>query len=590
MSLEPRPLDRVTAQLTVRAVLTGMLIGGLLSLCNIYSGLKIGWSSNMSVTAALLGFALWKALTPVTRGRPFTILENNINQTAASSAAAISSAGLVAPIPALTVLTGRELAWPLLALWTFSVCCVGITVAIGLRRQMIVVDKLPFPGGIASAETLKEIHAAGAEAAARVRILAGAGVAAAAMKLWEHLARIPKLPIPGSYTGNSGPVTLGNLTFALEPSFLMVGVGGLIGLRAGITMLVGAVVAFGVVAPFALGRGWVPPGDPEALWFGALNKWLLWPGVALMVTSSLTSFAFSWRSVAASVKVSRDGAAKGPVEDTGEVAHRWFLGGLAVALVLSVLLQQTLFGISVVIATVGVLLSFLMAMVAARVAGETNVTPVGAMGKITQLVFGVLSPGQVAPNLMAANVTGGAASQCGDLMHDLKTGYLLGALARYQVVAQFFGALAGATIGSAAYLILLPDPATQLFTDEWPAPAVATWKAVAEIFARGLSAMPAGTQAATVIGGVAGIVMAITEKFSPQRVRTFLPSASALGLAFVIPAHNSIHMFFGAVLAAVLARTVPSWSARFAVVMFSGLIAGEGLAGVAVAVQSMMGR
>lgn len=590
MSHEPRPLDRTTAQLTVRAVITGMLIGGLLSLCNIYSGLKIGWSSNMSVTAALLAFALWKALAPATRGRPFSILENNINQTTASSAAAISSAGLVAPIPALTVLTGRELAWPLLAAWTFSVCCVGITVAIGLRRQMIVVDRLPFPGGIASAETLKEIHAAGAEAAARVRLLATAGAAAAAMKLWEHLARLPKLPIPGGYTGSAGPVTLGNLTFALEPSFLMIGVGGLIGLRSGITMLLGAVLAYGVVAPYVLGQGWVPPGKPGELWFGALSKWLLWPGVALMVTSSITSFAFSWRSIAASMRVTRDDGAKARSEDTGEVAHQWFLGGVAAALVLSVALQQTLFGIGVVVATVGVLLSFLMAMVAARVAGETNVTPVGAMGKITQLVFGVLSPGQVAPNLMSANVTGGAASQCADLMHDLKTGYLLGAVPRDQVVAQFFGALAGATIGSAAYLVLVPDPATQLFTDEWPAPAVATWKAVAEVFAKGLSAMPEGTQAAALIGGAAGIVMAHVERIMPARLRAWLPSASALGLAFVIPAHNALHMFLGAVIAALLARFVPSWSARFAVVAFSGLIAGEGLAGVAVAVQSMMGR
>ncbi len=59
--------------------------------------------------------------------------------------------------------------------------------------------------------------------------------------------------------------------------------------------------------------------------------------------------------------------------------------------------------------------------------------------------------------LMAANVTGGAASQCADLLHDLKTGYLIGAMARYQALAQAMGALAGACIGSAAYLILIPD-------------------------------------------------------------------------------------------------------------------------------------
>src|SRR5690606_36212970 len=117
----------------------GMVLGGLLSLCNLYSGLKIGRSNNMSVTAALLGFAFWKAMQLATKRPGLTLLENNLNQTAASAGAAISSAGLVAPIPALTLLTGEQMAWPMLALWTFSVCCVGIAVAVGLRRQMLVV-------------------------------------------------------------------------------------------------------------------------------------------------------------------------------------------------------------------------------------------------------------------------------------------------------------------------------------------------------------------------------------------------------------------------------------------------------------------
>jgi OPT family oligopeptide transporter len=354
--IEALPIDRTTAQLTVRAVLTGMLIGGLLSLCNIYSGLKIGWSSNMSVTAALLAFALWRALSVGNGARSFTILENNINQTAASSAASVSSAGLVAAVPALTLITGRELAWPLLALWTFSVCCVGISIASGLRRQMIIVDRLPFPGGIASAETLKEIYAEGKEAAARIKVLAGAGLLAAAVKVIEHAAKLRAWPIPGSLAGKGGAVTFGNLTFALEPSLLMIGVGGLIGLRAGISMLFGALIAYGVLAPMALDAGWVPRGAPDALWFGALNKWLLWPGVAMMVTSSLTSFAFSWRSIGAAFK-RKEGGAAGASEDDGAIPARWFLLGVGFAMVLSVALQSTVFGIVAWVAALGVAFS-----------------------------------------------------------------------------------------------------------------------------------------------------------------------------------------------------------------------------------------
>ena len=572
-------------QLTVRAALTGMLLGGLLSVCNLYSGLKIGWSNNMSVTAALLGFAAWRAISAAT-GRPgLTILENNLNQTAASSAAAISSAGLVAAIPALTMLTGIELGWPLLALWTFSVCCVGIAVAIGLRRQMIVVDQLPFPNGIAAAQTLTQMYASGRDALVRVGALVGAGVVAAAVKLSEHWKLITKVALPGSYAGTHGSVTMNNLTLAVEPNLLMVGVGGLIGLRAGLSMLLGAVLAYGVLGPLALAEGWATGGAPDKAWYTQLNKWLLWPGVTLMVTSSLTSFAFSWRSFGRAFK------GRGAGEpDEGNVSRTWFVRGLVAALLLSVTLQIVLFDIFIVWAVLGVFLTFVIAVVAARGAGETNVTPVGPMGKVTQLFFGALEPGQVTPNLMAANVTGGAASQCGDLMFDLKAGYLLGAMPRYQALVQLLGAVAGATIGSAAYLLLIPDPKTMLITEEWPAPAVATWKAVAEVFAKGFDAMPTGAVTAMLVAGIAGIVLAVADKLLPKSLSRFVPSASAVGLAFILPAYNSLSMCFGAIAAAAAARFSPSWSTRFVVVIAAGLIAGESIAGVAIAIESMLSR
>src|SRR5262245_4173613 len=107
-----------------------MVLGGLLSACNIYTGLTIGWGFNMSIVSVLVSYAFWTTLHLAIGTRPWTILENNINQAGASSGAAVSSAGLVAPIPALAMLTGHELPWGWLALWVFSVCVVGITVAV----------------------------------------------------------------------------------------------------------------------------------------------------------------------------------------------------------------------------------------------------------------------------------------------------------------------------------------------------------------------------------------------------------------------------------------------------------------------------
>ena len=168
------------------------------------------------------------------------------------------------------------------------------------------------------------------------------------------------------------------------------------------------------------------------------------------------------------------------------------------------------------VATVGVILTFALAIVAGRVSGETGITPVGPMGKVTQLGLGAMDPGNAASNL-GPNVTGGAASQCG-APHDFKSGLMLGAVPKYQIYSQCFGVLAGSVFGSAAYLVLIPDPKKMLLTEEWAAPAVAQWKAVAEVFSEGIEAMPEGALTAFIIAGLLGIVMALLEKLLPKKV------------------------------------------------------------------------
>jgi putative OPT family oligopeptide transporter len=584
----------------IRAIITGMLLGGLLSLCNIYTGLKVGWGMNISITAALMGYGVWQLLACSGRVRGLTIQETNLNQTAASAAAAISSAGLVAPIPALTMINGHTYTWIGLVAWTFSVSIVGVVVGIGLRRQLIVVDQLPFPGGMATAETLREIYAHGKEAAARLWMLIGSAAVAAGIKIIEHANSLKPLALggwwsakPGGALAKSGVggISSGNLGFALEPTVMMYGVGMLIGPRVGISMLIGAVISWGVLAPMAFDAGWMPPGkaDPTANWFVAGLQWLLWPGVAMMVASALTSFAFSWRSFVAVFRGGRTTSGDAAADDGGSLTKRAFISALVAATALAVVLQVCMFDIAGWAAFLGVMMTFVLALVAARVSGETNITPVGAMGKVTQLAFAVLAPGQPAANLMAANVTGGAASQCADLMHDLKTGHLIGTRPQSQFIAQFFGVLAGAMAGSAGYLVLIKDPLSQLLTPEWPAPSVAAWKAVAELFMQGLSALPPGAVEAMTIAGVVGIVLAVMEKTMPVNLRRWLPSSTSLGLAMVIPAYNAISMFLGSMVAWVLSRWVPDWSTRFVLIIASGLIAGESLSGVVISVMKILG-
>jgi putative OPT family oligopeptide transporter len=592
------PVDLVAGEpnrgFTLRAVATGAVLGSMLSICNIYLGLKIGWGMNMSITAVLMAYGIWKGAAALRwSSRSMGIGENNISQTGASAAAAIASSGLVAPIPAWTLLTGDSLPYPLLVLWVGAVGLVGVLAGIALRRQLIEVDQLPFPGGIATGQTLKEMYAQGRDAAQRVRMLLGGIGVGIVSKTTNIVAKLHAIGLPVSIPAKGATAAAGvssysglNLTIALEPSVLMVAVGALIGPRACFSMLAGGLLAWGVLFPWALDQGWATPGAQDAGWFTQGVKWLLWPGVAMMVTASLTSFAFSWRSVVAGL---RSVAGAGAEEDPRDVPRKNYMMAFAAVLVASVAIQWALFDIPLWLATIGVLLSFLMAVVAGRVSGETNVTPVGAMGKVTQLTFGVLDPSNVSSNLMAANVTGGAASQCGDLLHDLKTGQMLGSWPRHQAVSQAVGVVAGAIVGSAAYMILIPDPKGMLLTDEWAAPAVATWKAVAEVFAQGIGAMPPGSVPAMGIAAAVGLVGAVLEKTLPKHIVKWMPSPVSVGLAFTLQVYTALAFAVGAVIAMVLERVAPDWQKRFLLVLAAGIIAGESLAGVADAFWKMLG-
>src|SRR5258707_14661668 len=124
----------------------------------------------------------------------------------------------------------------------------------------------------------------------------------------------------------------------------------------------------------------------------------------------------------------------------------WFAVGQIVSFIALAWLGHASFGISIWESAIAVALSFWLALVACRVTGETDTTPVGAMGKVTQLIFGALSPGNVNVNLMSANITAGAATSSADLLTDLKSGYLLGAHPRKQFIAQFAGIFVGTLV------------------------------------------------------------------------------------------------------------------------------------------------
>jgi uncharacterized oligopeptide transporter (OPT) family protein len=561
------PTDSIpsdTRELTPRALGTGLLLGALLAPCNVYSGLKIGWSFNMSITALLLAFAFWVPISRLMGLSPWGMLESNINQTTASAAAAITSSGLVAPIPALALLTGGNLPWPTLAAWVFAVSFLGVWVGWYLRPRLIVQSNLVFPAGMATAETMRDMFAHGREAMWRVGVLLSSLAGAVMFNfidkfVWQIPRFAPSLPAK-------------KLTLAFDPSLLLFGFGSIIGLRAGLGLLLGALMAWGFIGPELIAQGIVRVSDADESWFQPLVGWLLWPGVTMMVTASLTSFGATL--VAASRHVAKG---QGYEKEAGRSLR---LGGFLLAALSTVVLQIVLFDIHWTMAIVAIPLAFVLATVAARVVGETSVAPIGAIGKVSQLSFGAMAPGQPITNLMTANVAGGAAGQSADLLNDFRAGHEVGASAARQVIAQCFGVVAGSLVGSLVYLTLITDPAAQLLTPEWPAPAVATWKAVAETLGIGLSGIPTSALVAMAIAGVSGIVLALAERSVDGHKLLLVPSGSTVGLAFVIPAGTSITLFLGAATASVLHQLAPRWAARFLLSAAAGLVAGESLFGV----------
>jgi putative OPT family oligopeptide transporter len=570
------PVER---ELSLRAVLTGVLLGILLTPSNVYAGLKIGWSFNMSIIALLIGFGFWQGLvTRFWNGSSWTLHESNINQTTASAAASIISGGLVAPIPAYTLLTGEALSAAPLMAWVFSVSFLGIWVAWYLRPSLINDAELKFPEGMATLETLTHIYSHGREAVKRLAVLFSAALFAALVKWVDTFYWTFPRWAPTSQ--------LERLTFTFDPSLLLVGFGGIIGIRVGLSLLLGAVLAWGGIAPWLLAQGMVVlPAGSEGPQFSVLVEWLLWPGVSLMVCATLSSLAlrlFQQRGIGNGAGTAHGSLFRLRRPQPGPAL------GLCLSATLVVVLQAALFGIDVFMALLTIPLALCLAAVAARVVGTTGIPPIGAIGQLSQLGFGIVAPGQVSINLMSANTAGGAAGQCTDLMNDFKVGKAIGATPSKQVIAQCLGIAVGSMVGVFVYRTLIPDPQTMLLTAEWPAPAVATWKAVAQTLTLGLDSLSASIRWAILLGGLAGLALSILEAFMPGRRARYFPSAAAFGLSFVLPASVSIMMASGAILTWLISLRRPRLTERYAITAAAGLIAGESMTGVGASIWQLI--
>ena len=578
------------AQLTVRAVLMGACLGGMLSLTNLYIGLKAGWGFGVAITASILSYAIWTSLLKVGIARtPMTILENNCMQSTASAAGYSTGGTLISAFAAYIIINHESMSVPLMLAWVFFIAVLGVTMAIPMKRQMINIEQLRFPSGIAAAETLRALHAKSSHGLRAAKALGLAGVIAAIDKVWaEGLSTISASLEPfssGALLTNLQKWFLGShyaawagRTVIFSWDFIFLAAGAIVGMRVCATVFISGTLCWAVVVPILQSNGVI-----EGAGFAVIVQWTLWFGSSCMVAAGLLSFLMSWRTALRAFEDLGQMFALRPAitrePSRIEAPMSWFAVGQIVSLAALAWLGHVSFGMPVWQSVIAVVLAFWLALVACRVTGETDTTPVGAMGKVTQLAFGAMSPGNVNINLMSANITAGAATSSADLLTDLKSGYLLGANPRQQFLAQFSGIFVGTIISVLTFALLVPD-AQVLGTDQFPAPAAQTWSAVAIALARGLSSLEPVKLWLILAGGVVGVVLTLAPALLPK-YQDYLPSASAFGLAWVFNWYYGLLFFLGALIALLVERRNPEVAAELTLPVASGVVAGGSLMGVA---------
>jgi uncharacterized oligopeptide transporter (OPT) family protein len=578
-------------QLTVRAVMTGAVVGFLLAFTNVYILLKTSWCVNVALTACIVSFSSWTLLVKLRIARkPLTLLENNCMQSTASAAGYSTGNVTGTALPALLLLSvtpalpgGRQMPWPALAGWVFLVATLGVVVAIPMKRGMINHDRLKFPSGLAAAETLHSLYSKGTEAAAKGRALFGAAVAASVTPLLTDL-RIRRgatlLPavsraldwLPGRGVDPRTGVRLlpSDWTMLLDHKLLVIAVGMIAGMRLCASMALGGVLLAFLLGPAGLRAGAVT--DPGQAWL----QIGLWLGAPMLLTAGLLSAGRSLRAVSGG----RRGLAS---QSSAEVPASVFAAGVAVAGTAVTIMASVFFRIPWYLGVAAIAISFILSLAACRANGESDINPLGAVASLTQFIFGVLMPHSPGANLMTAGISSSSAVSSGDLLTDWKAGYLLGASPRRQFVAQLLGVVPGTLASVLCYHLLIPDARVMTGSaPEFPAPAAQMWLATARLMTEGLGTLHPLARQAIVWGALIGLALALLERL-PARYHRWFPSATGVGMGLLLPFQYPLSFFIGAVVAWAWARRSRLHAERYTIPIASGVIAGESLMGVLVA-------
>ncbi|MCA9061508.1 MAG: OPT/YSL family transporter [Planctomycetaceae bacterium] len=565
-------------QLTLRSAVTGFLLGGVLSATNLYIGAKTGWSLGVGITSVILAFAIFRMLQRF-GVREFTILENNAMQSIATSAGYMT-APLISSLAAYMIVNQRLLPWWQIILWNAALSVLGVLFAFPLKRRFINDEQHPFPEGKAAGFVMESLHTSDAAAGLfKARVLAFAAGTAAFIKFLQaesiqilvqgKLLRVAEekvwhlkedlfemLGLVGERSPKIRGVPMEQLTVSPGLDIALMGAGGLMGMRAASSLLLGAIINFVILAPWMVDAGEIQRNAEGYVSFRQITMWSLWPGVAAMVVASFVPL-FAKPKVILSAFHGLIGKKRSGEDVLKHVEFPLWISavGIPVMSLVCALLARWFFGIHIWVSLIGLPLTFVLSLVAANSTALTSTTPVGATSKITQLFYGLVRPGDIHANLATAGITAEVVSNSSNLLMDIKPGYMLGAKPRQQAIGHIIGIFSGAIASTLLFFPLFvtgqgvdpSDPATiaNLQSKQFPMPSVTVWKGVAELLSKGLDQLPESVVMAVIVAGLAALVLEVLRILSRNRLPL---SPVAIGLAFVIDFRSAFCMWLGAFL------------------------------------------
>jgi putative OPT family oligopeptide transporter len=584
MAVREPVLQPPVAEFTRKAVLAGALLGIVFGAANAYLGLRVGMTVSASIPAAVMTVAVFKQMR-----RPGTILEANLSQTIGSASTALAT-GTIFTIPALFL---WNLAPPYLQV--VALCflggVLGLAAMIPLRRLLIVEahDELPYPEGTACAEVLRATAAGSTGSAWIFR-----GIAlGAAVKLAVALAFL----LPATIAVELPFLPRAELALELAPALL--GVGFILGYRQSAVVVAGSLLSSLTLIPLIawLGGGLTAPLYPEttrlvsAMSSGDIwSRYVRYIGAGAVATAgiitvarSLPSMTAAFLAVARGLKRGATGVMAGPgAPPTDRDLPGTFVIGAVVAVIATAALVPGVFGggmglLPRTVCALGVgVFGMLFVAVAAQIVGIVGVSSQPTSGITLVTLLGVASifaasgwtdlPARAAV-LTVGNIVAIAASKAGDISQDLKTGYLVGATPARQQFGQRIGA-ATACWAVAATVMLLGGVYT-FGSREIPAPQATLMKTIIEGVLSG--ALPwklvltgAGVAFCGMLCGASGLAFAIG---------VYLPLSSMAAI-----------WVGGCARALAERRSRPRQGETDpGILAASGLVAGEGLAGVLIA-------